>query len=617
MLNSSQINSIYTLVTERDSSVYALYNECGTFQEHGTIYEFVRFLGLPNNNESRLACADRVAGMREDSLINFLKSTNSPQSAIDSTLSQAFDFVRNFHEQRNLVLLNDICKLDIPTHYKILFQSNYHIGTLMSDLHIEWEKIVVNQVNAELFEIYLNKDSIISFLSANNLFDKGHGGEQADRCYSVLINEDGSYVAKTYFEAFPSLVEPIISSLTNLIDELSKCHLRDTNVDVSSWVHYFIAFKNALSCNDRHKCVSLWAQVDREWMKLDGPVQMVHPIEYYDDSIRNAVSIEWDLRIDNPDNETNTRSHSILSMFNSKFAEFKNECSEPNALESIVIQNIKKVQLHIGKQVFYSGSQYKGLASAQVIPNDEIVSSEEGKKIFAFSDKSVELSRSKPSLVINRQIFGDKITDSQKNLLFNRKDDYLRVYDITTIGHEYGHVLWKSLNTEIRMNTTGNFKNIEEFKASSGGVVAFFDTDEEQELWYDVFLNIIQRSVRLISWKNVDEVKPYYCESLITLDILFRSDALQFNEGKLSINDSFDAYVSFKQCYKDSYDFLITEYLNENNADNFLFEYVEWVENEFLPKKTEIRDFVLYYYELNQRIGRITEEQIEKEESAG
>jgi hypothetical protein len=39
---------------------------------------------------------------------------------------------------------------------------------------------------------------------------------------------------------------------------------------------------------------------------------------------------------------------------------------------------------------------------------------------------------------------------------------------VSTTGHEFGHTLWLDSDTEMRMNGTGNFKNVEEWKATTG-----------------------------------------------------------------------------------------------------------------------------------------------------
>jgi len=54
-----------------------------------------------------------------------------------------------------------------------------------------------------------------------------------------------------------------------------------------------------------HLLVEKWADVDRAWMKIQTPIQIGHPLEYYEDHFRKAVALEWDIRLTNPDFEQN------------------------------------------------------------------------------------------------------------------------------------------------------------------------------------------------------------------------------------------------------------------------------------------------------------------------
>ena len=91
--------------------------------------------------------------------------------------------------------------------------------------------------------------------------------------------------------------------------------------------------------------------------------------------------------------------------------------------------------------------------------------------------------------------------------LFNETTSWHQVYDISTIGHEYGHILWCDEQTESVMNKTGNFKNIEEFKATTGGLISYLLDDETDELFFNVFFFFVfvLRCVGLIGWMEVDE----------------------------------------------------------------------------------------------------------------
>ena len=115
---------------------------------------------------------------------------------------------------------------------------------------------------------------------------------------------------------------------------------------------------------------------------------------------------------------------------------------------------------------------------------------------------------------LTKDIFPKEFLDRKNEIVQNLPQRYFEIYDIETIGHEYGHILWCDDETESFMNKTGNFKNIEEFKATTGGLISYFldqDTDEAH-LKEQVLIDLVKRSVGLIGWMEVDEVQPYYCE---------------------------------------------------------------------------------------------------------
>jgi len=254
----------------------------------------------------------------------------------------------------------------------------------------------------------------------------------------------------------------------------------------------------------------------------------------------------------------------------------------------------------------FFGAEFNGLFSAQVVPNDEKVSKEEGKKIFAFSDEILQSTRAKPFLALSKEILGQNFLKKDREFLFKEDESWHKVYDITTIGHEFGHILWCDEQTETIMNKSSNFKNIEEFKATTGGLVSFFmdKNDDEKYLEEFVISDTIKRAVGLIGWMEVDEVQPYYCEGLIHLDGLFISKVLVWQNKKLTINTSKESIQELKQWYINTYSSLANHYLNKKDALEWLNDYAIKENKYFLPKNENIKDFVLYYFKRYQSIGQ-------------
>ena len=82
-------------------------------------------------------------------------------------------------------------------------------------------------------------------------------------------------------------------------------------------------------------------------------------------------------------------------------------------------------------------------------------------------------------------------------------------------GDEEMRVLWIK---------TGNFKNIEEFKATTGGLISYLlDEKDDEKTSKRSYFDNLKRSVGLISWMEVDEVQPLLLqEGLIHLCALLK-----------------------------------------------------------------------------------------------
>jgi hypothetical protein len=176
------------------------------------------------------------------------------------------------------------------------------------------------------------------------------------------------------------------------------------------------------------------------------------------------------------------------------------------------------------------------------------------------------------------------------------------IYDISTIGHEYGHILWIDSDTETKMNASGQFKNIEEFKATAGGLMAFFQ-NEREALKKHVVDDVVARAIGLMAWREVGEVLPYYCEGLIHLDILFGSGVIVY-DGKIQIE--YGQYNEMKKAYQTAYKNLSEQYLKKVDASHFLGDYAIKKDGFYVPKNEKVNAFVKAYYTRYKEIGQQT-----------
>ncbi len=582
-----ELNSFFDVLKEKDKT------------KKDFIDNFLQQIGLDLNDENRLAAISRIVNLREDTLIQAMEKEGFNEDKIIKSKEEAYLWVSRYHIKLHSKLLYKIDSLKLLTpFYRTILNGIHEVGLSISDWQSSWTAHIINGINRELYRVFGgDEEKIYEMINEKELFDKNEEGKKGDRSYSVLIKTKDGYKSIAYKEAFKNEVEKTVKSLKKLILQLSV--LEDELYNQKElYIRYFEAIVEAFDEKDTSKLIKKWADVDRAWMKITTPLQVGHPLEYYEDHYKKAVALEWDMRIANPayNQESQTKNH-ISKMFIKLYDLL---CDDTHTKDK-VLDAISKVQLYIGRPMLYYGAEFCGLFSAQVVPNDETVSKEYGKKIFAFSDNVLDSIKAKPTLKIHQMIFGKDFIEHEKELIFKKEKLWHKLYDTTTIGHEFGHILWMDDDTETVMNKTGNFKNIEEFKATTGGLMAFFE-NENEELKEYILRDIIKRAITLIAWKETGEVEPYYCEGLIHLHILFQSKALKFDD-RLSID--FGRYEQTKTEYKKVYEELAKHYLDKKDATLFLKRFAQKDGKYFIPKEKKVQNFVSYYWKLYKEIGRV------------
>lgn len=611
------LQKIYNYLEEQkaDTNLYLQYLENKEFEKLTLFDEFASNLGLSQSEDLRFALVTRLVSLRDDSLVQVLKKLEKTDDEIILLQEKAFLFVKDFWHKIHKNLLDFIEKNNLLTKfYKEVFNHTYKIGLCFSTWQSTWTKQIINGVNKDLESRFSNDEAkIMQYLEKNNLLDLGHDNLIADRTYSSLVKKHGKYSSQAYIKAFKKDATAVVDAFENFNDALIE--LEDTVFNQKwEYILYIQSLIKAFSEEDRNKLVAKWADVDRAWMRIKTPIQVAHPLEYYEDHYRKAVALEWDLRVINPKFAQNDhRVNKIKDAFSKIYDSFEKNSSYEKIFKHSVA-SLDKVQLYIGRPALFFGAELNGLFSAQVVPNDEIVSLEEGKKIFAFSDEILQSSRAKPFLKLSREIFGQDFLTKDREFLFKQSDSWHQLYDITTIGHEYGHILWCDEETETLMNRSGNFKNIEEFKATAGGMISYFldSSSDEIHLKEPFLIDLIKRSVGLIAWMQVDEVCPYYCEGLIHLKALFDTEVLIWKNEKLDIN--LDKFEELKAWYIDTYSRLALHYLDKKDATLFLNSFAKKDGKYFMPLEKNIKDFVNYYFKKYQEIGQELDE-IDKKEN--
>ncbi|RBQ31145.1 CiaB protein [Arcobacter sp. FW59] len=607
----NDLQKIYNFLNEQKTKTNELikYLENEEFDKLVLIDDFAKSLNLEMKDDLRFALVTRLVNLRDDSLVQILKKLDKTEIEIINLQEKAYSFVKDYWHDIHTKFIDFIVQNSLLTpFYREVFIGVYNVGLQMSAWQTSWTAHIINGINKELVAKFDGDEAkIMKYLEDEKLFDLGHGGITADRCYSALVKDGEKYKSQAYIKAFKKETTEVVDALEEFADKLIEL---EDEIYNQKWdyVLYIQALIKAFSEDRTNELVSKWADVDRAWMKIKTPIQIGHPLEYYEDHFRKAVALEWDIRLTNPRFAQNDhRVNKIKSAFSKIYSSFA-PCENYKKIYDFSFASLDKVQLYVGRPALFFGAELNGLFSAQVVPNDEVVSLEEGKKIFAFSDEILQSSRAKPFLKLSREIFGQELLTRDRTFLFNETTSWHQVYDISTIGHEYGHILWCDEQTESVMNKTGNFKNIEEFKATTGGLISYLldeDTDE-LHLKEQVLIDLVKRSVGLIGWMEVDEVQPYYCEGLIHLCGLFESRVLSWDneKKKLNIDINDKKFEVLKDWYIKNYTALAKHYLEKLDATAFLNRYATKKEKYFMPNDENINSFVKHYFKRYQEIGQ-------------
>lgn len=596
--NIAKIHSYYK---EESSKLFSLQKWIDTdWKEQDFLNYMIDYIWInEKTKESRYAVYSRYVNLKEERLKTFLKLNNYSEESISNILDKSFIFVSDNYHLLNENLIKYIENNNLLWDFFITIMKWVHnVWKKMTKLHIVWDKYLIKWINKHLEERFKDSTEIINYLRSNWLFDKWHNNEEADRCYTVLKIQWDNYDVLSYYYAFKNEVIDIINELNNFISSI-----RVLNDDIywskNFYIDYLLKLKEAFSETDRDLLVEKWALVDKAWMDIKTPFQIWHPLEFYEDSYRKAVAIEWDLRLQDFNiMESNVPSH-IQNMYELFYDDIWREKYIDAYKHSL--NSFSNVQLYISSPIMFYASTFNGLFSAQVVPNDEEVSKIFGKKIFANASHILDHKRSTPMTQLKLEIFNRELLKKYDDYVHWDDKIFYSVYDITTIWHEYWHTLWLDMDTEVIMNKkTWNYKNIEEFKATTWWIVAYLLKDK-QEYREEFLLSHVKRSISVIARQEVEEALPYYCECMIHLKILFDTWVIYFDsDNKINIDFSDKVFNNFREKYISVYKELIYTYLNKIDAWEFLFKFVKKNWKIFLPLDDKIKDFVISYYEKNK-----------------
>lgn len=666
-LQSKEIYTFFDSIMQKDSDKYAL------------LCDLSKQCELEPTQSTLMALCERIINLREDKIVQILQTqyaeNENKQDKIDKARYMLLSFVMRFYQAQFENLLQSIEQKGLlSAFYREILYSTHRVGLAMNDFFVSWQRVLLDGINRNFEQTYsfvkspTNLDSTQdtngntaeiscddflgcawrgggegSLLNANDQantadshkstqeirqilessLDRDKNDVFVGRCYSIPLQVGAKFISQPYVKAFPQEVERIIAALEQSIAHLNL--LEDSIYQAKeAYIAYFEALIKAWGENESKNLIQRWQEVDLAWMAIKTPLQIAHPFEYYEDIYRHSVAPEWDLRLENKKNETQSYAKNLVGAM---FQSLSQELELDSTLYNAITYALEQTHLYSSLPLLYYGAENNGLFSAQVVPNDETISSQRGKKIFAFPDRIINQAKAKPQMKINVEFFGMEILEKWREILFHNERLWHFVYDISTNGHEFGHILWVDWQSEGLMNLDGEFKNIEEFKATCGGLVGWFLHYEKakqkavnigqdstgifayeqslggmEKVLDSLLEDHIRRCVGLMAWRESLEVRAYYCEGLLHLSGLFQSGVLSFDKAQtphLQIHK--EHYPKLIAWYQHTYKSLTNHYIQKLPANAWLKTYIN--NNGYHALNPQVREFADFYWERYKSIG--------------
>ena len=155
------IKTIYTYISKQKYNINQLFThlEKNNISKLTIIDKLASKLDLEKNidDKVRLALINRIVNLRDDSLIQILKNSDKSNKEIVDIKEKAYNFVKDFWHNQHQDIINFINENNLLTpFYRKIFEGVYNVGIKMSNLHISWNRHIIENINKELIKKFDN-----------------------------------------------------------------------------------------------------------------------------------------------------------------------------------------------------------------------------------------------------------------------------------------------------------------------------------------------------------------------------------------------------------------------------------------------------------------------------
>ena len=434
-----------------------------------------------------------------------------------------FDLVLELIRQRTEfergIIGNKLDGLSLEPLEKIIFRVGLDLMPVIDSFFFKWKIAVPDVVKRTVKKKGIKRTDVAQQLVESDLNDR----------YAVIVDpstglppitydKEESYRQIGYAEFFETESKKISEILERGIREMESQPETEEN-EVRKWMDFFRAWATAVTNTNRGKHEEIWKKVDEEWVKTDGRVIIVHPMEEgYADPIRIMPEVRVLFQLD--------EARDMIALIKQRMLDWEEFLYSDHELYPVFRQALENTQAGVFITPLYSGEDFDFRFSGQIVPNRSDVRMK-GTKIF------MDHNSCRNNVAVYRKTV-EKYLCADFLSLFDELVT-LDTFLYYVIAHECGHSVLMGIDTKEKMGDI--YRNVEEYKASHIGLEVLYTMEDRlPERYLDsLCLFIVARIVRFLGkgMRTDKTLEPYFNEAIIQLGTLLDDHFLYIRDGKL------------------------------------------------------------------------------------
>jgi hypothetical protein len=427
---------------------------------------------------------------------------------------------------------------DLTPSERLILESGFYLAEAIDMLMLKWyAKVVIPYQELDEMEKIAYQKTVGQELGE---FDYTVFDIQPDELYGFKIDN-----RQTWGQAFPEEIGKIQKQLRQLDHDLWTM----SGLQAKPYFPYIQALDKAYSCLEIDQLEQLWRNVDLAWIKIskDYRVLMVHGMENgYEHPYCVSPEGRWVVRDKQAQAMVDDVAISTVDYFRF-FETFEGlEEGAGNNILALLKERLEKLDVSSFLPVIESGICLDFRYAGQVVPNRQDILATGGK---IFLDPT---SAADGAVIAIQNLDKHCAPDTAEKLKpFITPLSLMR----STAGHEYGHPIACSPETDLALGTDKN--RLEESKATIGGLVVDALTCQSEENRLKIMATTIVRIIRMLDKTRMTNpsLAPYIRESLVLANILLAYRVIRITEAGIEM----DIYAFIKDAWLRSYQDFISD----------------------------------------------------------